>query len=43
MLTVNYGLHRDFWAPGPIAKASAESVDRLSDKQRAAADFVEPV
>ena len=43
MLTVNYGLHRDFWASGPVAKASAGSLDRLSGKQRAAAEFVEPV
>jgi hypothetical protein len=41
MLTVNYVLHPEYWNPAPQFKIAADAYDRLTPKQRAAADFLE--
>ena len=41
MLTVNYVLHPEYWNPAPQFKLGADAYDRLTPKQRAAADFLE--
>ena len=40
MLTINYGLHPDFWSDQPVARLPASCLEAFTAKQRAASDFV---